>query len=127
MLQRPRPRLRAVSGDLGVSAQSAKPLTVANVLEAFAVEGVALRRPRWRDRASRRPVPLVPSDPSQFLFSVTVYGRDAAERPLGLHMANAGFETVRVQNVVISYAPDSAVVHHVRRPWSASARWADSR
>jgi hypothetical protein len=63
---------------------------------------------------SKRPVPLVPGDLSQFgLFSVTVYGRDAVERPLGSYMANAGFETVRVRNVVISFAPDTAIARHV--------------
>ena len=108
------PRLRAVSGDLDVSIQSTKPLTVAAVRDVFAAEGVALRRPRWRDRASKRPVHLVPGDLSEFgLFSVTVYGRDGVQRPLGLYMTNAGFETVRVRNVVISFAPDSAVVRHV--------------
>ena len=56
----------------------------------------------------------MPGDLSHFgRFSVTVYGRDAAERPLGLYLTNAGFETARVRNVVISFAPDSAVVHHV--------------
>jgi hypothetical protein len=96
------------------SAPSARPLTVSDVREMFALEGVSLRRPRWRDLASRRPVHLFPDDVSQgALFSVTVYGRDAVERPLGLYITNQHFETVRVRNVLISFAPDSAVARHI--------------
>jgi hypothetical protein len=103
------------SADRSVSVPWAKPLTVGVVREVFAFEGVPLRRlRRWRDLASRRPVSFVPGDASHgAVLWVTVYGRDAVERSLGLYMTNEGFETIRVRNVLISFAPNSAVVGRV--------------
>jgi hypothetical protein len=89
-----------------------RPLTVDTVMQAFAAEGIPFKQLAGTRQAP--PITLIPANLPDFpLFAASVYGADAVARPLGLVITNVGHETVRIRNVVVSYAPESAVAAQV--------------
>jgi len=89
-------------------------LTVSDVRDAFAQEGIPLRDLPGKSEADV-PSILIPVDHAQSQALVaSIYGPDQATGDLGLGIANQGFETVRVRNVVVSFAPSGSAVQQVR-------------
>lgn len=89
-------------------------LTVTQVIRAFKEEGVPLKNIRGESNAGA-PLVLAPANRAQVsLFAVSVYSPDDATGPLGLRVANHGFEIERILNVVVGYARSGQAATPVR-------------